>query len=65
MYNQHQQSSQGKICIFHLVTFCPPFSSVTPALVLSRLNYGNGTLIGLPTHIMWVAFSPCRTLRLD
>jgi len=37
--------------IRHLVS-ATVFQSLVTALVLSRLDYGNGTLIGLPTHLI-------------
>ena len=37
--------------IRHLVS-ATVFQSLVTALVLSRLDYGNGTLVGLPTHLL-------------
>ena len=37
--------------IRHLVS-ATVFQSLVTALVLSRLDYGNGTLVGLPTHLI-------------
>jgi len=37
--------------ICHLVS-STVFQSLATALVLSRLDYGNGTLVGLPTHLL-------------
>jgi len=37
--------------IHHLVS-ATVFQSLVTALVLSRLDYGNGTLIGLPIHLI-------------
>jgi len=37
--------------IRHLVS-ATVFQSLVTALVLSRLDYGNGTLIGLPIHLI-------------
>jgi len=52
--------------IRHLVS-ATVFQSLVTALVLSRLDYGNGTLV---TRVACrstssVTFSPCRTLRFD
>ena len=39
------------LCIRQLVS-ATVFQPLVTALVLSRLDYGNGTLIGLPIHLI-------------
>jgi len=60
MFNdRYQNASLHFVNYVRSVTLChwPSFHSLLVALVISRLNYGNSLLIGLPKHL---AFNRCK-----